>query len=91
MNEAELKKLKDAIVNYGNYNRVLGEVLARQKFYKDDKIMSDALHNYDVHLHTLINYAFNAILNVIEERTEEERYPESLDDVIKIESKKNEQ
>ena len=87
MDKAELKKLKDAIVIYGNYNRELGEVLARQKFYKDDKIVSDALHNYDVHLHTQINYAWNAIANIIEERTEENRYPESLDDVIKLESK----
>lgn len=88
MNEAEFKKLKDAIVNYGNYNRELGEVLARKKFYKDDKIMSNALHHYDVYLHTQINYAFNAILNIIEERTEEEKYPESLDDVIKLERRK---
>ena len=88
MNEAELKKLKETIVIYGSYRHELGEVLARQKFYKDDKIVSDALHNYDVHLHTQINYAFNAILNIIEKRTEEEGYPESLDDVIKLESKK---
>ncbi len=88
MNKAELKKLKEAIVIYGNYKRELGEVLARQKFYKYDKIVSDALHNYDVRLHTQINYAWNAIANIIEERTKENRYPESLDDLIKLESKK---
>ena len=91
INKDKNKKLNEVIVIYGNYERELGEVLARQKFYKDDKFISDALHHYDVHLHTQINYAFNAILNIIEERTEEDRYPESLDDVIKLESKNNEQ
>ena len=71
MNKAELKKLKDAIVNYGNYKRELGEVLARQKFYKDDKILYDALHHYGAYLITQTNYAWDAIANIIEERTEE--------------------
>lgn len=78
MNKAEFKKLKDAIVNYGNYKRELGEVLARQKFYKDDKIVSDALHNYDVHLYTQINYAWNKIENIIKCNTGQNRLPENI-------------
>ena len=89
MNEAELKKLKNAIVNYGNYKRESGEVVATKRFYTDDKILYDALHHYGAYLITQTNYAWNAIANIIEERTEEKRYPKSLDDIIKLESENN--
>ena len=78
MNEAELKKLEATIDIYGSYKRDLGEVLARQKFYKDDEIILDALRKYEFHLRNKANYTFNTILNIIEERIGEERYPESL-------------
>lgn len=88
MSNKEFKKLKSAIVNYGNYKRESGEVIATKRFYTDDKILYDALHHYGAYLITQTNYAWNAIANIIEERTEENRYPESLDDLIKLESKK---
>ena len=88
MNKVELKKLKEAIVIYGSYKRESGEVIATKRFYTDDKILYDALHHYGAYLITQTNYAWDAIANIIEERTGENRYPESLDDVIKLESKK---